>query len=62
MDDKVKNQTVKSEVKEMEIPTTEIYKLKELQKYAKDFLRVLLPKKMYKPSDAIRIVKSYFKE
>lgn len=47
---------------EMTIPTTEIMKLKELQKYAKDYLRVLLPKKMYKPSDAIRIVKSYFKE
>lgn len=47
---------------EMEIPTTEIMKLKELQKYAKDYLRVLLPRKMYKPNDAIRIVKSYFKE
>lgn len=48
--------------REMEIPTTDILKLKELQKYAKDFLRVLLPNKMYKPSEAIKIVKNYFKE
>lgn len=58
----LKKQSVKSENKEMEIPTTEIYKLKELQKYSKDFIRVLLPKSMYKPSDAIRIVKAYFKD
>lgn len=48
--------------KEVEIPVQAIYKLPELQKYSKDYVRVLLPEKQYKPSVAINIVKNYFKE
>ena len=47
---------------EMEIPKSAILKLKELEKYSKDFVSVLLPRAMYKPSEAISIVKNYFKE
>lgn len=56
-----KKQEIK-QVNEMAIPTTEIIKLKELKKYSKDYLRVLLPKPVYKPSEAIKIVKAYFKD
>lgn len=61
--DKLSTKTISKETKtEQEIPTTEIYKLEELKKYSKDFIRVLLPKPKYRPSDAVRIIKNYFKE
>lgn len=52
----------KKQVVEKAIPTTSILKMDELKKYSKDYLRVLLPKKEYKPSEAIKIIKTYFKE
>lgn len=52
----------KKQVVEKAIPTTSILKMDELKKYSKDYLRVLLPNKEYKPSEAIKIIKTYFKE
>lgn len=54
--------TSKNSSVEMIIPKEAILKLKELQKYSKDMLAVLLPKDAYKPTEAINIVKAYFKE
>ena len=64
------NQTIGGEVEskvignntEKPIPVKAIYKLEELKKYNKDFVRALLPKQEYKPSEAIQIIKNYFKE
>lgn len=66
----MENQAIKSQSKDNEkkqvvekaIPTTAILKMDELKKYSKDYLRVLLPNKEYKPSEAIKIIKTYFKE
>lgn len=52
----------KKQVVEKAIPTTSILKMDELKKYSKDYLRVLLLNKEYKPSEAIKIIKTYFKE
>lgn len=47
---------------EMEIPKEAILKMPELKRYSIDFVRVLLTKESYKPSEAIAIVEAYFKK
>lgn len=59
----IKNENNKKETSvEQAIPVSAIYNLPEIKKYQKDYVRVLLPNKEYKPSEAIKILKDYFKE
>lgn len=64
LEDKViiKENNKKETSVEQAIPVSAIYNLSEIKKYQKDYVRVLLPNKEYKPSEAIKILKDYFKE
>lgn len=45
---------------DLELPTEALLRIREFEKYHRDFIKALLPKAAYTKKEAVEIVKKYF--